>query len=110
MVNAGIQHIDALEDLSFENWRKVVSVHLDAAFSCSQLAYKRMLQHQRGGSVLFIGSVHSKAASPLKAPYVAAKHGMVGLARALAKEGGKYGIRSNVLCPGCVRFSVVMLL
>jgi 3-hydroxybutyrate dehydrogenase len=60
-----------------------------------------------GGSVIYMGSVHSKEASPLKAPYVAAKHGLVGLAKVVAKEGAKHGVRANVICPGFVRTPLV---
>jgi 3-hydroxybutyrate dehydrogenase len=56
----------------------------------------------RGGSVIYMGSVHSKEASVLKAPYVTAKHGLLGLARVVAKEGAKHGVRANVICPGFV--------
>jgi 3-hydroxybutyrate dehydrogenase len=61
----------------------------------------------RGGSVIYMGSVHSKEASPLKAPYVAAKHGLIGLAKVVAKEGAKHGVRANVICPGFVRTPLV---
>ena len=61
----------------------------------------------RGGSVIFMGSVHSKEASVLKAPYVTAKHGLIGLAKVIAKEGGKHGVRANVICPGFVRTPLV---
>lgn len=60
-----------------------------------------------GGSIIFMGSVHSREASPLKSAYVTAKHGLLGLARVIAKEGGAYGIRANVICPGFVRTPLV---
>jgi len=66
-----------------------------------------MYQSGRGGSIIYIGSVHSKEASVLKAPYVAAKHGLLGLCRVVAKEGAKYGVRANVICPGFVRTPLV---
>jgi 3-hydroxybutyrate dehydrogenase len=100
--NAGIQHLDRIADLSYENWRKVVVVHLDAAFLVTRAAMRRMIRQGRGGVLLYMGSVHSKVASPLKAPYIAAKHGILGLARAAAKEGAEHGIRANVICPGFV--------
>jgi 3-hydroxybutyrate dehydrogenase len=62
---------------------------------------------QNSGSVIYMGSVHSKEASPLKAPYVTAKHGLVGLAKVVAKEGAAHGVRSNVICPGFVRTPLV---
>jgi 3-hydroxybutyrate dehydrogenase len=61
----------------------------------------------RGGSIIYMGSVHSKEASVLKAPYVTAKHGLIGLAKGVAKEGAKHGVRANVICPGFVRTPLV---
>jgi 3-hydroxybutyrate dehydrogenase len=66
-----------------------------------------MYAQGRGGSVIYMGSVHSKEASKLKAPYVAAKHGLIGLAKVVAKEGAEHGVRSNVICPGFVRTPLV---
>jgi 3-hydroxybutyrate dehydrogenase len=57
---------------------------------------------QNSGALIYIGSVHSYEASPLKSAYVAAKHGILGFARAVAKEGAKHNVRSNVICPGFV--------
>ncbi|KAF0974819.1 hypothetical protein FDP41_006293 [Naegleria fowleri] len=99
--NAGVQHIDPIDKLSFDNWRRIVSVHLDAAFLCTREALKQMYEQQHG-KIIYIGSVHSKLASPLKAPYVSAKHGVLGLCRAVAKEGAKKGVAANVVCPGFV--------
>ena len=66
-----------------------------------------MYKSGRGGSIIYMGSVHSKEASLLKAPYVAAKHGLIGLCRVVAKEGAKHGVRANVICPGFVRTPLV---
>jgi 3-hydroxybutyrate dehydrogenase len=66
-----------------------------------------MYRQGSGGSIIYMGSVHSKEASMLKAPYVTAKHGLLGLARTVAKEGAKDGIRANVICPGFVRTPLV---
>jgi len=66
-----------------------------------------MIRQGRGGTVLYIGSVHSVEASPLKGPYVTAKHGLIGLARLVAKEGAVHGVRANVICPGFVRTPLV---
>ncbi|MCH8502783.1 MAG: 3-hydroxybutyrate dehydrogenase [Ectothiorhodospiraceae bacterium] len=107
MANAGIQHIDPLDKLEFANWRKVMSVHLDGAFLLTRAALRHMYASGRGGSMLYMGSVHSKEASPLKAPYVAAKHGLLGLCRAVATEGAAHGVRSNIICPGFVRTPLV---
>src|SRR5207248_1059975 len=62
---------------------------------------------QRGGTIIYMGSVHSKEASVLKAPYVTAKHGLIGLAKVVAKEGARHGVRANVICPGFVRTPLV---
>jgi 3-hydroxybutyrate dehydrogenase len=61
----------------------------------------------KSGSIVYMGSVHSKEASVLKAPYVAAKHGLLGLCRVVAKEGAQYNVRANVVCPGFVRTPLV---
>jgi 3-hydroxybutyrate dehydrogenase len=105
--NAGIQHIDPVTALSFENWRRIVAIHLDGAFLVTRACMRHMARSGRGGSVIYMGSVHSKEGSPLKAPYVAAKHALVGLAKVVAKEGAEHGIRANVICPGFVRTPLV---
>ena len=105
--NAGIQHIDAIVDLDFAHWKKLLAVHLDGAFLPTRAAMRQMIKANRGGAILYLGSVHSFEASPRKAPYVTAKHGIVGLARTVAKEGAPHGIRSNVICPGFVRTPLV---
>jgi len=106
LANAGIQHIDPVHKLAFADWSKVMSVHLDGAFLVTRAALRQMYT-QGGGTMLYMGSVHSVEASPLKAPYVAAKHGMLGLCRAVAKEGAEHGVRSNIICPGFVRTPLV---
>ncbi len=106
LANAGIQHIDPVHKLAFADWSKVMSVHLDGAFLVTRAALRQMYAGG-GGTMLYMGSVHSHEASPLKAPYVAAKHGMLGLCRAVAKEGAEHGVRSNIICPGFVRTPLV---
>ena len=106
LANAGIQHIDPVHKLAFADWSKVMSVHLDGAFLVTRAALRQMYAHG-GGTMLYMGSVHSLEASPLKAPYVAAKHGMLGLCRAVAKEGAEHGVSSNIICPGFVRTPLV---
>ncbi len=105
--NAGIQIISPLVDLSLENWKKMLAIHLDGAFLTTRACMRAMIAAGRGGSVIYMGSVHSHEASPLKAPYVAAKHGLIGLAKVVAKEGAKDKIRANVICPGFVRTPLV---
>jgi 3-hydroxybutyrate dehydrogenase len=104
--NAGIQRVSALEALTFEEWRRVLAVHLDGAFLTTRAALRQMYR-QGGGNIIYMGSVHSKEASVLKAPYVAAKHGLIGLAKVVAKEGAPHGVRANVICPGFVRTPLV---
>ena len=105
--NAGIQHIDAIEHLSLENWRRMLAIHLDGAFLTTREFLRRRDRARQGGSVIYMGSVHSHEGSPLKAPYVAAKHGLLGLCKVLAKEGAAFGLRANVICPGFVRTPLV---
>ena len=105
--NAGVEHIAAVHELTYSDWKKVTSVHLDGAFLTTRACLRHMYHSGRGGTILYMGSVHSKIASVLKAPYVAAKHGIVGLCRTVAKEGAQYGVRANVICPGFVRTALV---
>ena len=105
--NAGMQHIAAVADLEFADWRRVLAVHLDGAFLTARACLRHMARDGRGGSLIFMGSVHSKEASKLKAPYVAAKHGILGLCRVLAKEGAAHNVRANVICPGYIRTPLV---
>ena len=105
--NAGIQIVHPVEEFSFADWKKMLAIHLDGAFLTTKACLKRMYAQGRGGSVIYMGSVHSKEASLLKAPYVTAKHGLIGLAKTVAKEGAKHGVRANVICPGFVRTPLV---
>lgn len=105
--NAGIQIVAPLDQFRFDDWKKLLAIHLDGAFLTTRAALRQMYAQGRGGSVIYMGSVHSKEASPLKGPYVTAKHGLVGLAKVVAKEGAKHGVRANVICPGFVRTPLV---
>ncbi|HHF7345029.1 TPA: 3-hydroxybutyrate dehydrogenase [Legionella feeleii] len=105
--NAGIQIIDPVDKLSFANWKKMLAIHLDGAFLTTRACLKHMYASGNGGSIIYMGSVHSKEASKLKAPYVTAKHGLLGLCKVVAKEGAAYGVRANVICPGFVRTPLV---
>lgn len=104
--NAGIQIVKPLHEFPFGDWKKLLSIHLDGAFLTTRACLKHMYAAKRG-SVVYIGSVHSKEASKLKAPYVTAKHGLLGLCRVLAKEGAEHNVRANVVCPGFVRTPLV---
>ncbi len=105
--NAGIQMVHPLQDFSFAEWKKMLAIHLDGAFLTTRACLPHMYASGRGGSIIYMGSVHSKEASLLKAPYVTAKHGLIGLAKVVAKEGAKYGVHANVICPGFVRTPLV---
>jgi 3-hydroxybutyrate dehydrogenase len=105
--NAGIQFVKPLAELAYGDWKRVVASHLDGAFLTTRAALRHMYKDGRGGIVIYTGSVHSHLASPLKAPYVTAKHGLLGLARVLAKEGAGHNVRSHVVCPGFVRTELV---
>jgi 3-hydroxybutyrate dehydrogenase len=105
--NAGIQIVHPLEQFSYADWKKMLAIHLDGAFLTTRACLPHMYKSGRGGSVIYMGSVHSKEASKLKAPYVTAKHGLLGLARVVAKEGAEYGVHANVICPGFVRTPLV---
>lgn len=104
--NAGIQIVNPVEDYSFADWKKMLAIHLDGAFLTSKACLPHMYA-KGSGSIIFMGSVHSKEASPLKSAYVTAKHGLMGLSRVIAKEGGRKGVRTNVICPGFVRTPLV---
>jgi len=104
--NAGIQIVKPVVDLPFADWKRLLAIHLDGAFLATKACLKHMYKAKLG-SIIYMGSVHSKEASVLKAPYVTAKHGLLGLCRVVAKEGAQYNVRANVVCPGFVRTPLV---
>jgi 3-hydroxybutyrate dehydrogenase len=104
--NAGIQIVAPLVEYEFAKWKKMLAIHLDGAFLTTRAALRQMYK-QHSGSVIYMGSAHSKEASVLKGPYVTAKHGLIGLAKVVAKEGAAHGVRANVICPGFVRTPLV---
>ena len=105
--NAGIQIVHPIEEFPFADWKKMLAIHLDGAFLTTKACVPHMQASGKGGSIIYMGSVHSKEASVLKSAYVTAKHGLIGLCKTVAKEGGKHGIRANVICPGFVRTPLV---
>jgi len=105
--NAGIQIVNKVTDFSYADWKKMLAIHLDGAFLTTRECLRVMEQRNTGGAIIYMGSVHSHLASKLKAPYVTAKHGLLGLARTVAKEAAAYGVRANVICPGFVRTPLV---
>ena len=105
--NAGIQIVHPIEEFPFADWKKMLAIHLDGAFLTTKAVMPHMQASGKGGSIIYMGSVHSKEASVLKSAYVTAKHGLIGLCKTVAKEGGKHQIRANVICPGFVRTPLV---
>lgn len=105
--NAGTQFISAIEDLPFSEWKKLLAIQLDGGFLTTRACIRDMYKRGKGGSIIYMGSIHSKDASVLKAPYVTAKHGLLGLCKVVAKEGIKHNVRANIICPGYVRTPLV---
>lgn len=105
--NAGIQIVHPAEEFPFADWKKMLAIHLDGAFLTTRACLPHMRSAGQGGSIIYMGSVHSKEASKLKSAYVTAKHGLIGLCKTVAKEGAEHGIRANVICPGFVRTPLV---
>ena len=89
--NAGIQIVNPVDTFSYADWKKLMAIHVDGAFLTTRACLRHMYAAGKGGAIIYMGSVHSKLASPLKAPYVTAKH----------------GVRANVICPGFVRTPLV---
>src|SRR5258708_35056471 len=104
--NAGVQIVKPIVDFPFADWKRLLAIHLDGAFLTTRACLKHMYQ-AKSGSIIYMGSVHSKEASVLKAPYVTAKHGLLRLCRVVAKDGAQYNVRANVVCPGFVRTPLV---
>jgi 3-hydroxybutyrate dehydrogenase len=99
--NAGMQHVAAVEDFPPEKWDAVIALNLSAAFHTARLAVPHM--KTRGwGRIIATASAHSLAASPFKAAYVAAKHGIAGLTKVLALELAEHGVTANCISPGYV--------
>lgn len=104
--NAGVQIVAPVVEFAFADWKRLLAIHLDGAFLTTRAALRQMYR-QNSGSIIYMGSVHSMEASRLKAPYVTAKHGILGFARTVAKEAAPHGVRANVICPGFVRTPLV---
>lgn len=105
--NAGIQIISPFENFVFADWKKLIDIHVHGSFLVSRACMQVMKESGKGGSIIFMGSVHSVEASPKKSAYIAAKHALMGMTRALAKEGAPYNIRSNLIGPGFVKTVLV---
>ncbi len=103
---AGYQHIDAIPDFPAARWRHMLELMLTAPFLLTKHAWPHLTASGRG-RIVHVGSAHSLAASPYKAAYVSAKHGLVGLARTTALEGGPHGLTCNVVAPAYTRTPLV---
>ncbi len=104
--NAGFQHISPIEDFPVEQWNKLLAVMLTAPFLLMRYAWPTMKKNG-WGRIINIASVHAMVASPFKAGYISAKHGVIGLTKTAALEGGEFGITANAICPAYVRTPLV---
>lgn len=105
--NAGIQLINPINKLSFDNWKNLLAAHLDGGFLTTKAAVEHMYKDNKGGTIIYIGSIHAHDASLFKAPYITAKHGLLGLCRAVAKEGAPHNVRAHMISPGFVKTAMV---
>jgi len=99
--NAGIQHVAPIEEFPLAKWDAILAINLSAAFHTMRLALPGM-KKKGWGRVVNIASAHALVASPFKAAYVAAKHGVAGLTKTVALEAAEAGITVNAICPGYV--------
>ena len=104
--NAGFQHVSPIEDFPEEQWERMISLMLTAPFLLTRYCWPAM-KKQKWGRIVNIASIHALIASPFKVAYIAAKHGLVGLTRTAALEGGEFGITANAICPAYVRTPLV---
>lgn len=104
--NAGIQHVAPTEEMPDDKWDAIVAINLSSAFHLIKAVLPGM-KARRWGRIINIASAHGLVASPFKAPYVAAKHGLIGLSKAVALETAEFGITSNTICPGYVKTPLV---
>jgi 3-hydroxybutyrate dehydrogenase len=104
--NAGFQHLDPVEAFPEDTWDKMIALMLTAPFLLTRYAWPHM-KAQHWGRIINIGSVHSVRASPFKAAYISAKHGLLGLTRTTALEGGRHNITVNLIAPAYVRTPLV---
>jgi 3-hydroxybutyrate dehydrogenase len=99
--NCGLQYMAPIDEYPFEKWQQLIGVMLTGSFLCTQNCWGGMKKNGRG-RIINISSVHGKLASPYKSAYVAAKHGVLGLAKVAAIEGAPHNITVNTICPGFV--------
>jgi 3-hydroxybutyrate dehydrogenase len=104
--NAGYQHVAPIEEFPEDQWERMIALMLTAPFLLTRYCWPSM-KKQKWGRVVNIGSIHALIASPFKVAYIAAKHGLVGITRTAALEGGEHGITVNAICPAYVRTPLV---
>ncbi len=104
--NAGIQYVAPITEFPEAKWRQIIEIMLTAPFLLTQAVLPGMYEH-KWGRIVNIASVHALRASPFKAAYVAAKHGIWGLTRVTALEGAEHGVTCNAICPSYVRTALV---
>lgn len=104
--NAGIQHVASIETFPEEKWRQIMDLMLTAPFLLTQAAWPHM-REKGWGRIVNVASIHAQVASPGKAAYISAKHGMIGLTKTAALEGGEQGITANAVCPAYVKTPLV---
>ncbi|MDQ1648728.1 MAG: 3-hydroxybutyrate dehydrogenase [Frankiaceae bacterium] len=107
VANAGYQHVAPVVDFPEDHWDRLLALMLTSPFLLAKYSWPSLLEAPEGGRFLAIASAHALAASPFKAGYVSAKHGVLGLVKTLALEGGEAGISASALCPGYVRTPLV---
>lgn len=104
--NAGFQQVSPIEHFPEKKWEQMIALMLSAPFRLTKYTWPHM-KEKNWGRVVNIASVHGLVASPYKAAYISAKHGLLGLTKTAALEGGEFGITVNALCPGYVRTPLV---
>lgn len=97
--NVGIQFVNPLDDYPEDKWEAIISINLSSAFYTTKAVLPHM-KEKNWGRIINMASAHGLVASPFKSAYVAAKHGLVGLTKVTALEGGPFGITCNAICPG----------
>jgi len=107
VANAGFQHVSPIQDFDPDRWDALLAILLTSPFLLARHAWAALSDAPDGGRFLVVASAHALVASPYKAGYVSAKHGVLGLVKTLALEGAGRGISTTALCPGYVRTALV---